>query len=267
MLNKIFVETTIHIERLFSDAARQAQIEGNLEDAVFSTSSYVYMEFRRTMLQAMSYVLSMVLKMRQEGQKDINLVSLLRRLSAGTAIHFSVRTFQRVMLIYSYLLDHFSTLIVPTVILIDYLEYNLNITIPERFFESIDEYINYTNCDLVRHGVPVGDYLHRRLSCNARRANCTLVSFLQQHQAELQKLELALAAAAPEKVNPRTLAALKKINVDILKALGQRTCWHLGDVIIALEAPDDAFLYTTDEHFGLICSVLGKQLFLESEAS
>jgi hypothetical protein len=277
MRKKIFVETTIHIERLFSDAERQAKISKNLKDAVFSTSSYVYMEFRRTMLQAISYVLSVARQMLKEGQKNIDLVSLLRRLSAGTAISFSLRNFQRVMLIYSYLLDHFSTFIVPAAILIDYLEYNRDITIPERFFESIDEYINHTNCDLVRHSVPVGDYLHRRLSCNARSANCALVSFLQQHQAELHQLELALAAAAPEKVNPRTLAALKKINVDILKALGQRTCWHLGDVIIALEAPDDAKIYTTDGHFDLICSVLGKQLFggesgcttafIESEAS
>ena len=277
MRKKIFVETTIHIERLFSDAERQAKISKNLKDAVFSTSSYVYMEFRRTMLQAISYVLSVARQMLKEGQKNIDLVSLLRRLSAGTAISFSLRNFQRVMLIYSYLLDHFSTFIVPAAILIDYLEYNRDITIPERFFESIDEYINHTNCDLVSPGAPVGDYLHSRLSCNARKAKCALVSFLQQHQAELHQLELALAAAAPEKVNPRTLAALKKINVDILKALGQRTCWHLGDVIIALEAPDDAFLYTTDGHFDLICSVLGKQLFggesgcttafIESEAS
>jgi hypothetical protein len=171
------------------------------------------MEFRRTMLQAISYVLSVARQMLKEGQKNIDLVSLLRRLSAGTAISFSLRNFQRVMLIYSYLLDHFSTFIVPAAMLIDYLEYNLNITIPERFFESIDEYINHTNCDLVSPGAPVGDYLHSRLSCNARRANCSLVSFLQQHQAELQKLELALSAAAPEKVNPRTLAALKKFQV------------------------------------------------------
>ena len=264
MPTKIFVETTIHIERLFGDATRQAQIERNLKDAVFSTSSYVYMEFRRTMLQAMSYVLSVVLKMRQEGQKNIDLVSLLRCLSAGTAIRFSLRIFQRVMLVYGYLLDHFSTFIVPAAMLIDYLEYNRDSIIPARFFESIDEYINQTNCDLVHPSQPIGDYLHRRLSCNARRARCALVSFLQKHQAELQTLEQAFAAAPPDQVNPRTLAALKKINADINKALGQRNCWHLGDVIMALEAPDDAKIYTTDRHFDLICSVLGKQLFLES---
>ena len=125
-------------------------------------------------------------------------------------------------------------------------------------------YITHTNCDLVRPGLPVGDYLCSRLSCNARRAKCALVFFLQEHQAELQKLEQKLAAASPKKVNPRTLVALKKINIDINMALGQRSCWHLGDVIIALEMPDDAIIYTTDGHFDLICSALGKQVFLES---
>jgi hypothetical protein len=81
MRKKIFVETTIHIERLFSDAARQTKISRNLKGAVFSTSSYVYMEFRRTMLQAISYVLSVARQMLKEGQKNIDLVSLLRRLA------------------------------------------------------------------------------------------------------------------------------------------------------------------------------------------
>jgi hypothetical protein len=39
------------------------------------------MEFRRTMLQAISYVLSVARQMLKEGQKNIDLVSLLRRLA------------------------------------------------------------------------------------------------------------------------------------------------------------------------------------------
>lgn len=216
------------------------------------------------MLQAVSYVLSVVRQMHKEGQKEIDLVSLLRRLSAATAIRFSFRTFQRVMLVYGYLLDNFSTFIVPAAMLIDYLEYNRDRVIPTRFFESIDEYINHTNCDLVHHAVPVGDYLHNRLSCNRKSAKCSLIPFLQKHQTELQALEQVFAAAPSDQVSHRTLTALKKINVDINMALGQRNCWHLGDIIIALEAPDDAKIYTMDGHFSLICSVLGKRLFIES---
>ena len=47
--------------------------------------------------------------------------------------------------------------------------------------------------------------------------------------------------------------------------LRQCNCWHLGNLIIALEAPDDAKIYTTDGHFDLICSVLGKRLFVDSQ--
>nr|MBC8234005.1 hypothetical protein [bacterium] len=44
-------------------------------------------------------------------------------------------------------------------------------------------------------------------------------------------------------------------------ALGERTCWALGDVIIALEVPDDALIYTADGHFEVISKAIGKQLY------
>ncbi len=53
------------------------------------------------------------------------------------------------------------------------------------------------------------------------------------------------------------------MNQDVTKAKGERACWALGDVIIALEVPDDALIYTTDNHFDVICEVLGKKRFVE----
>jgi hypothetical protein len=54
------------------------------------------------------------------------------------------------------------------------------------------------------------------------------------------------------------------VNQNVIRAKGERTCWALGDVIIALEAPDDALIYTTDNHFDVICAALGKRRFVES---
>jgi hypothetical protein len=54
---------------------------------------------------------------------------------------------------------------------------------------------------------------------------------------------------------------LRKVNADVTKALGERTCWALGDVIIALEAPDDALIYTADGHFEVISKAIGKQFY------
>jgi len=147
--------------------------------------------------------------------------------------------------------------------LIDYLEFNIERVIPARFFQGIDEFITNTDCDLVRSNVPVGDYLTSRLSCNAATAQCSLVDFLARHQSELLALEHALTQANPDQINPSTLPALRRLNQDVTRAKGERTCWALGDVIIALEAPDDALIYTTDNHFDVLCAALGKRRFIE----
>jgi len=51
------------------------------------------------------------------------------------------------------------------------------------------------------------------------------------------------------------------VNADITKALGERTCWALGDVIIALEAPSDAEIFTADRQFEVILKAIGKRSF------
>jgi len=101
--------------------------------------------------------------------------------------------------------------------------------------------------------------LTSRLSCNAATAQCSLVGFLERHQSELLALEHALTQANPDQINPSTLTALRRVNQDVTKAKGERTCWALSDVIIALEAPDDASIYTTDNHFDVLCDALGKR--------
>ena len=56
---RIFIETSIQIERILGRIARKEQIRATLEGAKVSTSSYVWMEFRRTALQAMAYFLTL----------------------------------------------------------------------------------------------------------------------------------------------------------------------------------------------------------------
>ena len=261
---KIFLETSIQIERIFGPLKRREQIRDVLVDATVFTSSYTFMEFRRTVLQAVAHVLTLVRQMQCDGENIIDLSELMRKVARGRWIRFSVRTIQRVILVLSDIISAFPTPFLESNTLIDYLELQLNWRLKELFFEDVSEYIICTDCDLVRPDVPVGDYMQSRLSCNAKIATCALVSFLSQHQERLHSLEKALAAAPTDEISPRTLAALKRINADVTKALGERTCWSLGDVIIALETPDDAYIYTTDRHFDLICHVLGKQWFVES---
>jgi len=261
---KIFLETSIQIERILGSFKRREQIRENLVDATVFTSSYVFMEFRRAVLQAVAHVLTLVRQIQYDGENVIDLSELMRMVAMGRSIRFSVRTIQRVILVLSYIFSAFPTSFVESDTLIDYLELQLNWRLKELFFEGVSEYIIHTDCDLVRPNIPIGDYVQNRLSCNAKNATCTLVAFLSQYQDKLRAMEQVLTAASDDEINPRTLTALKRINSNVTKALGERTCWSLGDVIIALETPDDVYIYTTDRHFDLICSVLGKQRFIES---
>lgn len=256
---KIFIETSIQIERILGRRARKEQIQAALEGAKVSTSSYVWMEFRRTALQAMAYLLTIIRQMQQEGETDILFSELIKRVAAGTAIRYSQRVLQRVLLAYGYILETFPRSPVRATTLIDYLEFNIEYVIPARFFQGIDEFIANTDCDLVRPNVPVGDYFQSRLSCNTITAQCSIVDFLEHHQSELLALEHALAQASPDQINPSTLTTLRRVNHDLSKAKGERTCWALGDIIIALEAPNDTLIYTTDNHFDVLCAALGKR--------
>ena len=53
-------------------------------------------------------------------------------------------------------------------------------------------------------------------------------------------------------------------NYDLAK--GQRNCNTLSDVIIALEAPVNSTIYTTDRHYEVICPLIGKSIFREDYA-
>ena len=48
---KLFLETSIQIERIFGSLKRREQIRDVLADATVCTSSYVFMEFRRAVFK------------------------------------------------------------------------------------------------------------------------------------------------------------------------------------------------------------------------
>ncbi|MBM3235065.1 hypothetical protein FJZ31_02075 [Candidatus Poribacteria bacterium] len=126
---------------------------------------------------------------------------------------------------------------------------------------SFSEIIDSVHCDLVQENIPLGDFIHSRLSCNARTAHCKLIDFLSGYSRELMQIQQAMETAEKEKVDTRTLTAPRRVNKDVRKALGERVCWALGDVIIAMEAPKDALICTVDRHFEVICKAIGKRLF------
>jgi hypothetical protein len=258
----LFLDTTIQHERALAGLLRRRELAVQLQGTRLWTSSYVWMEFRRTVLQTTAYLQQVVREMTEAGASEIAFGELSRRLTQDPRLRFRPRARERAWEVYAGLVDAFAETYVPAGQLMDALGQMLEWRFPRRFFAGIDHYLTTTDCDLARPEVLVGDQIHTRLSCHARRAHCALVSHLERHRKELQALAEAMRGAAEEDYDPATQRALQNILEDPRRALGERTCWPLGDIIIALEIPPQVALFTTDHHFDLLCRVLGKARFL-----
>jgi hypothetical protein len=258
---KVFIETTIQIRRLLGGTAEQQRIEALLTDKYVITSAYVFMEFRRTILQDFSLMRSIAQQMDEEGFESVSFSDILREIANARTV-LSSRVLRRLLLVISSLAEHFVSEAVPSKELIKFLSFQINYLAYEGFFDIIDEVVNYIDCDLVKVTAILGDRISSRLSCNATKVQCQLVPFLSAHREELCNIETAIANAAPEIKDTQALAALQRINADVSLALGERTCWAIGDVIIALEAPADALIFSDDLHFEVICDGLKKQRFI-----
>jgi hypothetical protein len=258
---RLFLETTVQVERVLGDATRRRELAAWLGDVPLVTSSFVWMEFSRTVLQAVAYVRHIIGILRQEGRSTISFSDLARRLSETKTLHFMPRAQQRMWRVYALLMEEFQTTHVDSLLLLAAVERMMEWELPRRFYEGVEEVILRPDCDLVKPDAAFGDYVRRRMSCNATTARCDLVALLSAHRDDLRNLENAMQNAPPEIVDPSLLAALGRVMDEPSRALGERTCWLLGDVIIALTVPDDASVCTTDRLFGLLCQTLGRPLF------
>jgi len=72
---KAFLETTVPIERVLASPTRQNEWMEQLAEKPLVTSSYVWMGFRRTVLQATAYVSHVITTFEREGRPTITLNS------------------------------------------------------------------------------------------------------------------------------------------------------------------------------------------------
>ncbi len=272
----LFLETTIHIDRFWETVPRRRQIRRNLVGRRLFSSSYVFMEFQRTLLKDLVYVHSIVESdCDADADSRVFLGELQRKLAKRGGDHGArsvVRSFQVVACI----LDHFPLTVVNREELLEFLRYQIDfhrdkffeVDLTEEFGDVVGvELSNVTDCDLVKDHLPVGD--RRRYFCRRPEADCHLPEFLERYAAVLHEVHQAFiaASAGPSRHgNPRLADALGRVKrqpVDWQHAKGQKNCWPLGDTIIALEAPVEAAIYTTDHHYELICDIVGRVRYRE----
>jgi hypothetical protein len=118
--------------------------------------------------------------------------------------------------------------------------------------------INTTNCDLIQpdYTIPSGG----RMSCHRETTRCSLPNLLTANAAAIQML--FADPTTQNALDANTRRALAEITHDPTMGKGERNCWSLGDLIIVLECPPDALLWTTNlRHFAPLCQAFGRQLF------
>lgn len=264
MKKKVFIETTIQIRRLFGGTEERQRIEALLADKYVVTSAYVFMEFRRTILQDFSLLRSIIQHGDKKEFESLSFSDILRMIAQCRTV-LSSRALRRLLLVLASLDELFVSGSVSSRELVKLLTFQISYFEYEGFFDIIDEVVNYTDCDLAKITTPLGDKISSRLSCNATKAQCQLAHFLSAHREELRRIKNAIENAPSKIKDARALTALQRIDADVSLVLGERTCWAIGDAIIALEAPADALIFSYDPHFEVICDGLKKTRFIQDE--
>ncbi|MEM7538733.1 MAG: hypothetical protein AAF639_41610 [Chloroflexota bacterium] len=274
MQQSLFLDSTIQLERLLYTAAHRQRIQRNLQDKRIYTSSTVYMEFKRGILQDIHYLQALINRYAPDSAELVRLSDIDRWLAIGEG-NFSSRSRDRCKLVTAELKDEFDEPHVQQMELVVFLE-EFSLLLDDYFFDveladgtyfdihAQGTYIDEAGCVLSQRDFPPGDILHHRLSCRASGTECTLDQFLARHERELDAIYHRLLAMSQNQRDEKAFTALKRVmEGGFQQALGQRNCWALGDVIIALETPQDAMIYTTNtKHFAPLCAALGKQLYI-----
>jgi len=90
---------------------------------------------------------------------------------------------------------------------------------------------------------------------------CDIADFVSRHRKELGTIASFLASSEDASL-VKMRETVNKVLADAAQARGRKNCWALGDVLIAVCAPSEAPIYTTNrQHFEPICEALGKTLF------
>ncbi|MFN8486193.1 MAG: hypothetical protein U0350_01295 [Caldilineaceae bacterium] len=249
---RLFLETTIQIQRLIYGNEERQRINQILQPYEVVTSTYVWMEVQRTIGQDYQYLIDLLL-----GKQPTTFAQLLRLLGEGEQL-FSLRSLKRLLHIVTRLLDEFKTTTLNPIAVTYWLKEEQQWLLHHEFFAGIHQILDATHCDLVRPQDKVAT--EGRISCHRITARCNLSDLLKQHGPSIQQLSGKRdVLSALEAKTQRAIEAVQN-NFDLAK--GEQNCWALGDLIIVLECPIDALLWTTNvRHFEPLCRALDRQLF------
>ena len=271
---KILLETTVQLHRVTDDPGTKARINETLRGKHVYTSSYVLREFLRTVIKDIAYVHKAVQAIDKDADGRVALGNLDRYLASGRG-NFSVRAGRRERYVTAAILDKYSNTRIPRLQLLRFLEETAQQWI-EDFYEVL--------CDKDYEWRIDGEYFLTNLDDPTDEMQCWICNngpipgpppfpsgaakFLQRKRSEAKIAENSVRAAIVKEKDCNLLKILDSLKndrgeYDFIGKLkvNTRGNWSLGDLLIALETPSDAHIYSDDRHFNVLCKSLGKQRY------
>ena len=251
----IFLETSLQIHRVLADRPEQKQVETQiyqLAPALY-TSTYVFMEYQRTLIADYAHVHKLMLTHNSWGAVMMHLLEGQRAFRPQTA----TRCARILGLLHE---DSHGDWDFAHYMVEEALESSLR----AQFWTHVKALPDPIGCDLVALGSrrQADTTFTIASTCRKETATCGLPEFLSEQHPKLHAIADYLAA------HPRVIknqAKVERLLTEVLQdpraTLGQSACWPLGDVIIALQVPPNTALWTRDPDFGALAAALDISLY------
>ena len=246
--SRIFLDTTIQIERLTGTRARRAQLAAQLAGKEVLTSTYVLGEFLRTLVKDCITLYTLVSQSAYLDDVEVQIANRFNKREANRCLLLwaglhQARAYGREKVLYT---------------LRAYIEYGL----VQAFMAGADQVSDATGCGLAQERPRRVEGTYRlRAQCRRDIKECRLAEWLAEHSAALNSIAPNLRAPGEP-----ALVRIGELLDEFLQTpqivRGRNCTCYLGDLIITLECPADATLYTTNRrHFEVLCPELRKRMY------
>jgi hypothetical protein len=244
----LFLETTAAIGRHFGTRAHRVFLADAVTGRQIITSTFVLFEYKRVVQRACVEFHRLLTRERNlsEALRVFSQSYSVSQLSIGLSLFYPL--FEEAGHNVSEVLERLAWLI----------DYDLM----RLFRAGVDEILDPTRCALAfqqpQH--QGATYAPGFLSVARATFDCNLPGFIETHRDDFQAIYTAMTAAG----DPRT-RRLRQVLARVIRHPEEsrgRNALTLGDAIIAVEMPGEAFLLTTNRgDFEPLCAALGKELW------
>jgi len=251
----VFVETSIQVQRTLASRTQRVHLERTFTNSSILpvTSAYVWMEYQRAVIADYAHVYRMMGKHTDWGALFEHILDGERAFQPRSA----VRCTKIIGQFYAKSKQNYEHAR-------QYLGIQIAYDLRQKFWANVTQLADPIGCDLVKAGIVRQPDLTYTVaaSCRKEEAACHLPAFLAANQDRLRTVADYLATHPhTSKDQPRLERLLTAIVADPRAALGQTSCWPLGDLIIALQVPPGAALWTLDADFAPLATALAIPLY------